>query len=407
MKKIVLFILLLIPLNVLALELPNVNSHVVLIYDLNDEVELFNINGSEKREIASLTKMLTVYTALDYEKDLNKEITITDQMLLAVNPELSVHNIKVGEIYTVDELLHMCMLESAADACMAVAFDIKGNESEMAKLINQKAKDIGMNNSNFVNITGLNDDNNYSSADDLLIFLKEALKNDKYKEIFTNKKYDLRNGTSIFPTITMIATMLNLDVSKVLGDKTGFTDPAGLCIASLIQIEDHEMIMITLGAPPILKEGFHIKDTEALIKYLEENYNYEVLYKKDNVIKTLEIELSKQDYYEIKVDKDVNNFLPSDYDKSLVSYKYEGKDKLSYLDKDGDKIGKISYFYGDELLYEQDVVLHMNIEISYKKVLIKYKIHIIIMLLLIILLIIMVKLLHRRKGKYGKNKKER
>ena len=407
MKKILLFILLLIPFNVLALELPNVNSEVVLIYDLNEKKELFTKNASNQHAIASLTKMVTVYTALDYEKDLNKEITITDQMRWAVNPELSIHKIQTGEVYTVDELLHMCMLESAADACMAVAFDIKGSESEMAKLVDLKAQEVGMSHTSFVNITGLDADNHYSTAEDLLLFLQTALQNEKFREIFTNKKYTLRNGTDVYPTINMMSQMLNLDLSKIKGDKTGFTDIAGLCLASLIEVEDHEMILITLGAPPVLKEGYHAKDAYTLINFLENNYNYEILYNKDKVIKTLEIELSKQEYYEIKVDEDVKRFLPSDYDKSLVTYKYEGKDKLSYLNKEGDKIGKISYFYGDELLYEQDVILHMNIEISYKKVLNKYKIHIIVGLSLIILLIIMIKLLHRKKGIYGKDKKER
>ena len=391
MKKILLFLLLLIPINIYALNLPETNSSVVLIYDLNEEKELFNKGGSEQRSIASLTKMITVLTALDKEQDLNKEITITDYMRWAVDPELSIHKIQTGEVYTVDELLHMCMLESAADACMAVAFDIAGSESEMAKLIDLKAQEMCMSHTSFVNITGLDAENHYSTAEDILIFLKQALKNDKFREIFTSKKYDLRNGTSVYPTINWIAQSLNLDVSKVLGDKTGFTDDAGLCLASLIKIEDHEMIMITLGAPPVIKEGYHIKDADTLIRFLEDNYNYEVLYSKDNVIKTLDIELSKQEKFDIK------KFLPSDYDTSLVSYKYEGKETLSYLDKVGNKIGKVSYYYNDELLYEQDVVVDMLIEYSIPKLLNKYKLYIIGMASLLVLLIILIVILRRKK----------
>jgi hypothetical protein len=146
-------------------------------------------------------------------------------------------------------------------------------------------------------------------------------------------------------------------------------------------------------------------DAVTIMNYLDDNYNYEVLYSKDRTIKTLDIELSKQEKYDIKVLEDVKKFLPKDYDESLVSYKYEGKETLSYLDKAGNKIGKISYYYDNELLYEQDIILDMNIEMSYKKVLNKYKIHFIVMLSLVILLMIMIKLLHSRKGKvrkYGK-----
>jgi D-alanyl-D-alanine carboxypeptidase (penicillin-binding protein 5/6) len=319
-------------------------------------------------------------------------------MRWAVDPDLSIHKIKTGEVYTVDELLHMCMLESAADACMAVAFDIAGSESEMAKLIDNKAQEMCMSNTSFVNITGLDAEGHYSTAEDILIFLKQALKNDKFREIFTNKKYDLRNGTSVYPTINWIAQSLNLDVSKVLGDKTGFTDDAGLCLASLIRIEDHELIMITLGAPPVIKEGYHIKDADTLIRFLEDNYNYEVLYSKDNIIKTLDIELSKQEKFDIKIKEDVKKFLPSDYDTSLVSYKYEGKETLSYLDKVGNKIGKVSYYYNDELLYEQDVVVDMVIEYSIPKLLNKYKLYIIGMVILLVILIILITILRRKKS---------
>ena len=133
MKKLLLFIILLIPINVFALEFPEFNSYTVLIYDNTENRLLYTKNAEEKRQIASLTKMLTVYTALDYEEDLNKEITITDPMRWAVNWELSIHKIQTGEVYTVDELLHMCIMESAADACMAVSFDIAGSEAKMAE----------------------------------------------------------------------------------------------------------------------------------------------------------------------------------------------------------------------------------------------------------------------------------
>ena len=403
MKKIILLILLLIPINVFALEFPEFNSYTVLIYDNTDNKVLYEKNNEEKRQIASLTKMLTVYTALDYEENLNKEITITDPMRWAVNWELSIHKIQTGEVYTVDELLHMCIMESAADACMAVSFDIAGSESKMAELVDKKAKELELTDSSFSNITGLDHENNYSTANDLLKFMKIALNNSKFREIFTCQEYQLRNGSTIYPSIYGWAHALGLELPKLTGDKTGFTDLAGLCLAYTLEIDDHEMIVISLGAPT--DKGYHVMDAVTIMNYLDDNYNYEVLYSKDRTIKTLDIELSKQEKYDIKVLEDVKKFLPKDYDESLVSYKYEGKETLSYLDKAGNKIGKISYYYDNELLYEQDIILDMNIEMSYKKVLNKYKIHLIVMLSLVILLMIMIKLLHSRKvkvRKYGK-----
>ena len=395
MKKLLLFIILLIPINVFALEFPEFNSYTVLIYDNTENRLLYTKNAEEKRQIASLTKMLTVYTALDYEEDLNKEITITDPMRWAVNWELSIHKIQTGEVYTVDELLHMCIMESAADACMAVSFDIAGSEAKMAELVDKKAKELELTNSSFANITGLDHENNYSSATDLLKFMKIALNNGKFREIFTSKQYQLRNGSNIYPSINGWATGLGIDLSKLTGDKTGFTDLAGLCLAYTLQIDDHEMIVISLGAPT--DQGYHVMDADTIIKFLDENYNYEVLYSKDRVIKTLDIELSKQEKYDIKVLEDVKKFLPKDYDDSLVSYKYEGKEKLSYLDIAGNKIGKISYYYDDELLYEQDIILDMNIDADVIKILKEYKVSLLIMLFLFILLLVMLRLLHIKK----------
>lgn len=398
MKKILLLLILLFPINIYSLELPEVSSDTVVIYDVTEDKMLFNKNGESRHDIASLTKIATIMTIIDrFDRNIMKKVTITDQMRWAVNPELSIHKIQTGEEYTYADLMQMCMKESAADACMALAFDFAGNEAKMTELVNEEIKKIGLEHTHFTNITGLDDPNHYSSANDILKLLQYSIKNETFMSVYTGNEAYLSNGQTIYPTFRMIAKMLNLDLSQVKGAKTGFTDKAGLCFASLIRVEDHEMIMITLGAPPVLKEGYHIRDAYTLINFLEDNYNYETLYNKDNIIKTIEIELSKQETFDVKVKEDVKKFLPSDYDNSLISYKYEGKDKISYLDKKGAKIGKVSYYYNNELLYEHDVIIDIDIEYSITKLLNKYKYYLIGMLSLLILLIILIVNLRRKK----------
>lgn len=397
MKKLLL-LLIIIPLNVFSLTYPNLNSKVVLIYDRTDDKILYEQNINDKTSIASITKIITVMTAIEDIKDLDEKVTITQDMLNKVSIVASVAGLKVGDIVTYKDLLYATLVPSGADATVALAIKVSGSLDNHVKKMNALAQKIGLTNTNFVNVTGLDSDNQYSTAQDVLKLLNYALSNETFKEIFTTKKYTLSNNLKIESTLYLYNQYLKKDISSIIGSKTGHTKKAGHCITSLSMKDDHEIIIILLNAPVNNTKAYHLQDDLKLIDFIKENYGYQVLVKQDSLIKNIPVSLSTTDNYEVKTDEDITKFLPKDYDKNKVKYVYEGEEELSFHDKEGSEIGHINYYYNDELVVTKPVYLNVKIKLDFLKLLKRY--------FYIPLIILILLFLHKNKIKIKKRKRK-
>lgn len=204
---------------------------------------------------ASLTKIMTTILAIEELKDLNHEITITSEMVEDLYAQdASQAGFQVGENVRAIDLLYGVMLPSGADCCRALAFEIAGSEESFAERMNQKAEKLGLKNTHFCDTTGLHDPNHYSTANDIALLLKYALRNDTFREIIESSWHSTP-GTNLHPDgITYYSTMFknmedtNVTGGKILGGKTGYTKEAGLCLASFAEIDGKEYILVTLGA---------------------------------------------------------------------------------------------------------------------------------------------------------------
>ena len=375
------------PSLVFALSEPNVISKNVVIYDITDDEILYEKNMMDKVNIASLTKIMTTITAIETINDIDRKIIITEDMLKLVRWDASIAGLKVGDELSYKDLLYASILPSGADATIAIAVSSCGSIEKFVEKMNDLARRIGMNNSNFVNVTGLDEDNHYSNVNDILTLLKYSLKNELFKEIYTTSEYYLSNGMLVRSTISSYNKKLNIDTSRILGSKTGYTLGAKLCISVYFESDGHEMILITLGADRINGKPYNIIDAMELISYVDDNYNnYEIVHK-DMVVKEIEVLDSKISKYLVRTNDNVTLFLPIDYDKNKVTIEYEGLDSLSYKNKVNDKIGIIKYYYGDELIRSDDVLLGQDIKIDYFKVIYRYKVLIFVIIVLFIVIV--------------------
>ena len=403
MKKLFLFIFILfIPFNVFSLEFPTVNSKKVEIYDLKDKQIIYEIGSSDKTSIASLTKIATVMTAIENIKDLDKEVVITREILNTVDIEASKAGLKAGDRVTYKDLLYASMLPSGADATNSIAILSSGSVSNYVSKMNDLCKKVGLKNTNLVNATGLDINNHYSTADDVRKLLEYSLKNKTFREVFSAKEYTMSNGLKLKSTLYKYHASNNT-INKIIGSKTGFTYAAGYCLASLSNINGHEMITIVLDADKIGNTTYNITDTTTLIDFMSNNYKDEVLVEKNKLIKTLPVKLSKIDNYKIYSDKEIKKYLPSDYDHNKIKIKYDGLDELSFRNHKKDKIGTISYFYNNNLLYKQKVIVNSDIKISIGKVIKTYYIFIILSILILLILFVLFK---RKKNKKRKKRKK-
>ncbi len=170
---------------------------------------------------------------------------------------------KVREI----DLLYGVMLPSGAECCVALADRIAGSEQNFVKIINQKAADLGMDNTHFENATGLHNENHCTTVKDLSILLSYALQSEPFREIFTSSRHFIpptnkhRGGIAFISTLSQNLKDQTLPDGEILGGKTGYTDEAGLCLASLAQIDGKEYILVTAGAKGDHKtEQYNIDD---------------------------------------------------------------------------------------------------------------------------------------------------
>ncbi|MBR1936642.1 MAG: D-alanyl-D-alanine carboxypeptidase [Bacilli bacterium] len=396
-KRIILIIILLFPIYIEALEYPSINSKVVEIYDMTDNKVIYEVDSNKASSIASLTKIATTITAIEEIDNLDEKVTITNEILKTVRWDASKAGLKAGDVLTYRDLLYASILPSGADATNSVAILSSGSIENFVKKMNELIKKIGLTNTNFVNVTGLDENNHYSTASDIRKLLAYSLKNPTFKEIYTAKDYTLSNGLKVESTIKRYSNS-NLNTNNILGSKTGYTGEAGYCFSSLSNINSHEFIIVVLNADKINNNYYNVIDTVNLIAFLNNNFKEELLVKKKTLIKELPVELSNIDKYQIKATKDIKKYLPSDYNINNLNIEYKGLEKLNYKNKINEEIGVINYYYDNELFDTEKVIINKVIKIDYIKVLKKYY-YVIIILLFIPIIILLTKKRKRLKSK--------
>ena len=144
---------------------------------------------------------------------------------------------------------------SGAECCEALARQVSGSEEAFVALMNRKAGELGMKHTHFANCTGLTSPEHYSSAADLAVLLQAALNNETFRTVFTTGQYTssvtAQHPKGLYMASTLLSRLDGGEVTggQILGGKTGYTDAAGLCLASLAVVNGKEYILVTLGAP--------------------------------------------------------------------------------------------------------------------------------------------------------------
>ena len=390
MKKIVLFILCFFTfiINVFALDDPTLYSKNYCLYDLTDDKIIYEKNIQERTNIASLTKIMTTITAIEKINNLDDYVTITSEMLSNIKYDASLAGLKIGDKLTYKDLLYASILPSGADATQALAYSLSGSINNFVNDMNTLAKKIGMENSNFVNVTGLDIDNHYSTVSDLLKMLQYSLKNETFKTIYTTKSYTLSNGLVVDATVKKYNNLMKLDVSRIIGSKTGYTNKAGLCISSIFESNNHEFIFISTNAEFIYGNYYNLKDNLNIINFMDKNYNNQTTAKSTDIIKTIPVNFSNIPKYDVHLSKDALTYLPNDYNKDDIKVNYNGKTSITFLDNNK-QIGKVTITYKDNPIYEEDILL--------KDVKINFYLLVIINLLIVLFIFKIVKFIFFRK----------
>ena len=270
-------------------DLSSLSSTSAVLIDLDSGETLAEKNQSQIVYPASLTKMMTVLVALENIEDINASVTLPEDIFPALQEEgASMAGFEPGETATYKDLLYGAILPSGGECCIALAKNISGTEEAFVAKMNEKAVGLGMKHTHFTNTTGLQDVDHYSSVEDLGILLKEALKNQTFHEIFTTDTYSVP-PTNLHPEgftfhSSMFQTMkeANIQDSYIKGGKTGFTSDAGLCLASLGEVNGKSYILVTAYADGNHDtDPYHILDAVSVYGQLAEQTQPESITSED------------------------------------------------------------------------------------------------------------------------------
>ncbi len=232
--------------------------------------------GSEDRILpASLTKMMTVLVAIENIKDLDVSITYTASSFGGLYAEgASLAGFSEGESASLRDALYGAILPSGAECCYALAEYVSGDRASFVELMNQKAQKLGMENTHFANPTGIDDPEQYSTCMDMALLLKQGLRNRTFREVVTSQVYNT-GPTSLYPggitfyhLLFRYMTDPSVTGGEVLGGKTGYTDAAGYCLASVAEVEGREYILVTAGASGYGIEAPHVEDAKTIYNRL-------------------------------------------------------------------------------------------------------------------------------------------
>lgn len=338
------------------------HSDYAIFMNLNDNRILYDKNAKQRMYPASMTKIMTTLIAIENIEDIDAKCVISEEMLAGLKEaNASVAGFQLEESVSYRDLLYGILLPSGADASRAVAISLFNKEAEFVSKMNEKAKALKMTETHFVNVSGLHDDNHYSSVYDIAILLKDALNNELFKEIFCTSSYQCENGLTLYSTMQRQARNYSLDVSFIYGAKTGFTNEAALCLASYANYQGEDYIMVSGQTHSDSSYPLHVEDAIQLYHYMFSHYTREVVVKKGDVIKALPVKYSSLSTYELKAEKDIS-VLVKDKDTSSIKKVYNGLDVLEAPIFPLDNIGSYHIYDKDELIFTMDVKVDEQIE---------------------------------------------
>ena len=410
----IIFMIILLPFaKVLAVDIDSNNynpdnistkSNAVLLVDTKTGKILYSKNALTPLFPASTTKIMTAILTME-NCQLSDVATVSHNAVYSIPYGYSHANLVEGEQLTVEQLLHVLLIPSANDAAVVLAEHIAGSVENFATMMNNKAKELGCLNTNFVNPNGIHNDNHYSTAYDLSLIGRYAMKFDDIMRIVKVPQYTLPKTNKynredrIFNTTNGLVNKNDIDYYEyATGLKTGYTDKAGSCIVATAKKDNISLMAVILGSKSV--DDRH-DDCVNLFNYGFNNYSYKNIVTAGKVIDTINIDGATKETQSLNVitKNNINVLIKNSVDLNRIEKNVEIKDNLTApISKDA-VLGTITYTingekYSTELIAENSVI-KSDIEIVLFRAL--------LILLIFILFIIIIGKLNKPKKRKRSN----
>ena len=360
MKKIIgilLSLVVLIPFNIYAMELATNASSVIVMEPTTGEI-IYERNSHERRHPASMTKIMTMLLVMEA---IEKDIIKWDDMVTVSSNASSMGGsqilLETGEQMSVYDLFKGLAVASGNDAAVALAEKIAGTEEMFVKMMNDRAKELGLQDTNFKNCHGLDEANHYSTAYDMAIMAKELVKHTKIFEFTSIYEDYLRKGTDrsfwLVNTNKLVRFYKGVD-----GLKTGYTSEAGFCITATANINDMRIITVVMGEPDSETRN---KDVSSVFDYVYAQYGLQKIVDTETILEEVNVEKGKVESIGIVAKEEVNDLYNKNDGTGNFTYEVEVDNLKAPLSK-GDVVGKLTLKEDNNVIRTIDLTVKEDVK---------------------------------------------
>lgn len=420
------FILLISPINILlAADIStedynpdniSTNSPSIILMDAVSGKVMYSKNAFERRYPASTTKLMTAILTLENCK-LSDKVTVSHDAIFNVPVGYSHANLREGEILTVEQLLNVLLIPSANDAAFVLAEHIAGSVDKFSEMMNNKAKELGCLDTHFVNPNGIHSDDHYSTAYDMSLIGRYAIQFEDIMRIAMVNQYTLPK-TNKYDKEDRVFNATNGLITKndeyyypeATGLKTGYTDKSGYCIVTTAKKDGIELLSVVFGSDTIEDR---YEDCINLFNYGFENYSYQSLVKKNDIIDNVYVKGATNETRELNVlaKDDMEVLIKNSTGLNNIERKVEINKDLSAPIAENEVVGKISYVIDGESFATELIAEHTVTPSNFETYLFRG----LLIFLILFLLFSILKRINRPKGgrknyahstiKHGKGKR--
>ena len=343
--------------------LSSINSRSYVVLDRQSNTVMIGKNENQKRKMASTTKIMTALIVLENSK-LDTLVEVSKKSAETGGSRLG---LKAGDKITIHDLLYGLMLCSGNDAAVCLAESVSGNLENFSNLMNKKAKELNLANTNFVTPHGLDNDNHYTTAYELAILSNYALNNPTFLKIVNTKMATVYiNG---YPKTLSNTNELLGNLTGVYGIKTGFTNGANRCLVTACKRNNMDIICVVLGADT---KNFRTQDSIKLIEYAFKNFEY---FNLKNFVDTEFNKWKNLNSKKIYINKGISQNIDIRYwdlDREIIPLKKQdiNQTKISISANlnleapisNGTIIGNLQVINNDKILYTTEIICTSDIK---------------------------------------------
>ncbi len=347
----------------------NITSESAILIDADTGKVLYDKSAYEKHEPASTTKIMTALLTLEHCK-LDDVATVTSEAITSVPSGYSSDLLKMGEELSIKDLLYALLLPSSNEAANVLAIHIAGSIDSFASMMNTRAIELGCKNTHFVNPNGVHDEEHYTTAYDLALIAREAMKNDTFKQIVSTVAYTLpssnnysRIDRNLITTNDLIKRQSENYYEYAIGIKTGFTTPAKNCLVAAAKKDDKTLISVVLGANT---DDDRYSNTKTLLNYGFENFSKKDIVKTNDIVQTIDVKnaTSKTKNLNLVAESGINTIVTNDKINDKVEPTVTLNDNLQAPIKKDTIVGTATYTV-DNIQYTINLKAGNDVKKSY------------------------------------------